>query len=124
MRIPKAAAPFSSQTCDVNTNALDFKRRIGYYCLPSTGGPCKRIDIENLEVAPLTDVNLAYVNFSDDFKLATAEGSLIYRASLWKLKRPALRVSISIGGRSLRGEPTNHWSRSVYPRQLTREGCG
>ncbi|PHH88171.1 hypothetical protein CDD83_7878 [Cordyceps sp. RAO-2017] len=86
--------------CNADRNALEFGRRIGYYNLAHRTTSCHRMELEDLEIVPLTHLNLAFVNFGADFKLENEHGGLLFRASLLKIKHAALRVVMSVGGRS------------------------
>ncbi|KAK8050311.1 chitinase A1, partial [Apiospora phragmitis] len=84
--------------CTSNTDALTYERRIGYYELFAVENSCNVFEPEEVVVAGLTHLNLAFVNFGSDYKLQTGDGSLIYRSSLLKVNKPGLHVCISVGG--------------------------
>ncbi|KAF3058356.1 Killer toxin subunits alpha/beta [Daldinia childiae] len=98
------AAP-RPKDCTTNTDALSYERRIGYYELFATQHDCNVFEPEDIVVAGLTHLNLAFVNFGDDFKLQTGDGSLIYRSSLLKVNNPGLHVCISVGGWDFNNPP-------------------
>lgn len=100
--------------CPNNSNALDFERRIGYYELFNIEASCNVFDPEEIVVAGLTHLNLAFVNFEEDFKLNTGYGSIIYRSVLLKKNYPGLHVCISVGGWTFNDPPTaTYWSDST-----------
>ncbi|KAM4067130.1 glycosyl hydrolases family 18 domain-containing protein [Hirsutella rhossiliensis] len=65
-------------------------------------------------MTPLTDLNLAYVNFDENFTLTSPSRDLLLRASFLKMKHPGLRVAMSIGGHGFSYGPTSgYWSDMV-----------
>ncbi|KAI1658123.1 putative bacteriodes thetaiotaomicron symbiotic chitinase [Daldinia decipiens] len=115
------AAP-RPKDCTINTDALSYARRIGYYELFATQHDCNVFEPEDIVVAGLTHLNLAFVNFGDDFKLQTGDGSLIYRASLLKVNNPGLHVCISVGGWDFNDPPDqalwSHMANDYTNRQM------
>ncbi|KAI1104572.1 putative bacteriodes thetaiotaomicron symbiotic chitinase [Jackrogersella minutella] len=99
------------KNCAENTNALSYERRIGYYELFATEHSCNVFEPEDIVVAGLTHLNLAFVNFGNNYKLQTGDGSLIYRSSLLKVNNPGLHVCISVGGWDFNDPPDQSlWS--------------
>jgi hypothetical protein len=67
-----------------------------------------------LPVAPLTNLFLAFVNFDDSFELQDQLGDVVSEASFLKLKHPALKINIAVGGWEFSSPPTaNLFSRST-----------
>ncbi|KAK5655843.1 hypothetical protein OQA88_5382 [Cercophora sp. LCS_1] len=60
--------------CSINTDALSYNRRIAYYELFTRTKNCNRKEPGELPLGPLTHVNLAFVNFGEDFKLIDDNG--------------------------------------------------
>lgn len=65
-------------SCPENTDAMSYKRRIGYYelfnldeCL------CEKVFPENLEVVPLTHINLTFMLFDSMFNMIDNAGDPI-----------------------------------------------
>ncbi|ETS88166.1 hypothetical protein PFICI_01994 [Pestalotiopsis fici W106-1] len=99
------------EECTANTNALSYERRIGYYELFAIEHSCNVFEPEEIIVAGLTHLNLAFINFGSDYKLETGYGSLIYRSSLLKVNNPGLHVCISVGGWDFSDPPDQtRWS--------------
>jgi chitinase len=92
--------------CSANTDALTYKRRIAYYELFTKGRSCGVKEPEELPLAPLTHLNLAFVNFGPDFKLIDDNPDWVRRTALMKLKYPALRINIAVGGWAFNDPPT------------------
>ena len=61
---------------------------------------------EDLEVAPLTHINLAFVLFDSSFKMIDNDGELISRVSFLKSRYRGLRVNVAIGGWAFNDPPT------------------
>ncbi|KAH8891138.1 hypothetical protein GQ53DRAFT_687387, partial [Thozetella sp. PMI_491] len=93
--------------CPTNTNALSYTRRVAYYELFSKGRSCGVKEPEDLPLAPLTHLNLAFVNFGSDFKLIDDNPDWVRRAALMKLKYPNLRINLAVGGWAFNDPPTS-----------------
>lgn len=102
--------------CLVETNALKYKRRVAYYMLPDymeRVRGCHMFMPEDLLVTGLTDINVAFINFGEDFKLVDAGGDIVHRLAKLRLDHPGLHVSIAIGGWTFNeGETADYWSKS------------
>ena len=78
---------------------MNYERRIGYYELFNVHERlCDKVYPEDLEVAPLTHINLAFVNFDSSFKMIDDDGDLIARTTFLKSRYQGLRVNVAIGG--------------------------
>ncbi|KAL2116052.1 hypothetical protein VTJ04DRAFT_10307 [Mycothermus thermophilus] len=108
------AAPRPAE-CLVETNALKYKRRVAYYMLPDymeRVRGCHMFMPEDLLVTGLTDINVAFINFGEDFKLVDAGGDIVHRLAKLRLDHPGLHVSIAIGGWTFNeGETADYWSK-------------
>jgi GH18 family chitinase len=98
--------------CPESTDTMSYKRRVGYYELfASSERSCDVFAPEDLQVAPLTHINLAFVNFDSSFQLIDNYGPLISRVTFLKLRYPAVRVNIAVGGWTFNDQPTQqHFS--------------
>lgn len=97
----------SRPSCSKNTDAMSYKRRIGYYELFNLHERvCDKVYPEDLEVAPLTHINLAFVLFDSSFKMIDNDGELISRVSFLKSRYRGLRVNVAIGGWAFNDPPT------------------
>ncbi|KAI4089542.1 MAG: hypothetical protein LQ339_008535 [Xanthoria mediterranea] len=86
---------------------MNYERRIGYYELFNVHErSCDKVYPEDLEVAPLTHVNLAFVNFDSSFKMIDTDGDLISRVTFLKSRYQGLRVNVAIGGWAFNDPPT------------------
>lgn len=86
---------------------MNYERRIGYYELFNVHErSCDKIYPEDLEVAPLTHINLAFVNFDSSFKMVDTDGELVSRVTFLKNRYQGLRVSVAIGGWAFNDPPT------------------
>ena len=86
---------------------MSLERRIGYYELFNINERlCDRVYPEDLEVAPLTHINLAFVNFDTNFNIIDDAGSPISRVAFLKSRYRGLRVNIAIGGWAFNDPPT------------------
>ncbi|KAI4193916.1 MAG: hypothetical protein LQ350_008076 [Teloschistes chrysophthalmus] len=86
---------------------MNYERRIGYYELFNVHErQCDKVYPEDLEVAPLTHINLAFVNFDSNFKMIDTDGELISRVSFLKSRYQGLRVNVAIGGWVFNDPPT------------------
>lgn len=57
---------------------MKYECRVGYYELFNVRERlCDQQYPEDLEVAPLTHINLAFVNFDSSFKLVDTDGELV-----------------------------------------------
>ncbi|KAI3068615.1 CAZyme family GH18 [Aspergillus niger] len=98
--------------CSENTDAMTYDRRIGYYELFNIHKGCNVIEPESLIIEPFTHINLAFVNFGDDFKLEDEYGDIVDRVSFLKFTHPGLRVNIAVGGWTFSDAPTQHlWTQ-------------
>ncbi|WQF83340.1 Putative glycoside hydrolase family 18, catalytic domain, glycosyl hydrolase family 18 (GH18) active [Colletotrichum destructivum] len=101
---------------------LEFQRRIAYYELFTKGRSCGVKEPEVLPVDPLTHINLAFVNFGDDWKIIDDSPDWVKRVVLRKIDHPSLRVNIAIGGWAFNDPPTStYFSRmaSTYDSRQT-----
>ncbi|CBF89323.1 hypothetical protein AN0517.2 [Aspergillus nidulans FGSC A4] len=99
-------------SCSANTDAMSFKRRIGYYELFNYYKGCNVIEPESLIIEPFTHINLAFVNFGDDYTLIDEYGDIVDRVSFLKFSNPGLRVNIAVGGWAFSDAPTQHlWTQ-------------
>ncbi|KAF5483009.1 Endochitinase [Colletotrichum siamense] len=62
---------------------------------------------KDLPLAPLTHLNLAFVNFGSDYKLIDEHSEWVRRLVLRKVKYPNLRINIAIGGWAFNNPPTS-----------------
>ncbi|KAL8782914.1 MAG: hypothetical protein Q9213_005026, partial [Squamulea squamosa] len=86
---------------------MNYERRIGYYELFNVHERlCDKIYPEDLEVAPLTHINLAFVLFDSSFKMIDTDGELISRVTFLKSRYQGLRVNVAIGGWAFNDPPT------------------
>ncbi len=86
---------------------MNYERRIGYYELFNVKERlCDKVYPEDLEVAPLTHVFLAFVLFDSNFKMIDTDGELISRVTFLKSRYQGLRVSVAIGGWAFNDPPT------------------
>ncbi len=100
----------SRPTCSANTNAMSYERRIGYYELFNLEERlCDKWYPEDLEAAPLTHLNLAFVNFDSNYELIDNQGELISRAAFLKARYSGLRVNIAVGGWTFNDPPTQFY---------------
>lgn len=108
--------PCSRPGCGQDTNAMNYERRIGYYELFNVKErQCDQVYPEDLEVAPLTHINLAFVLFDSSFKMIDTDGDLISRVTFLKSRYQGLRVNIAIGGWAFNDPPTQKlFSNSRY----------
>ena len=66
------------------------------------------IEPESLIIEPFTYINLAFVNFGDDFKLEDEYGDVVDRVSFLKFTHLGLRVNIAVGGWTFSDAPTQY----------------
>ncbi|KAL8852650.1 MAG: hypothetical protein Q9221_002410 [Calogaya cf. arnoldii] len=86
---------------------MNYQRRIGYYELFNVHSRnCDKIFPQDLEVAPLTHVYLAFVNFDSSFKMVDTDGELVSRVTFLKTRYQGLRVCVAIGGWAFNDPPT------------------
>ncbi|KAL2060601.1 hypothetical protein VTL71DRAFT_9242 [Oculimacula yallundae] len=112
----------SRPSCSANTNAITYKRRVAYYELFHLKERlCDYRDPEDINVAPLTNINLAFVNFGSDFKIIDTDGDLISRATFLKARYPGLKVSIAIGGWTFNDPPTSTYFSDMASTVPNRE---
>ncbi|KAL8692321.1 MAG: hypothetical protein Q9218_002638, partial [Villophora microphyllina] len=105
-----------------NLNAMNYERRIGYYELFNVHERlCDKIFPEDLEVAPLTHINLAFVLFGPDFKLIDTDGELISRVTFLKSRYQGLRVNVAIGGWAFNDPPTQSLFSDMATSEVNRQ---
>ncbi|KAL9599868.1 MAG: hypothetical protein Q9219_003562 [cf. Caloplaca sp. 3 TL-2023] len=93
--------------CGQDTDAMNYERRIGYYELFNVHErQCDKVYPEDLEVAPLTHINLAFVNFDSSYKMIDTDGELISRVSFLKSRYQGLKVMVAVGGWAFNDPPT------------------
>lgn len=74
---------------------MSYERRIGHYELFNLHERlCDKVYPEDLEVSPLTHINLAFVLFDASFKMIDADSELISRVSFLKSRYRGLRVNV------------------------------
>ncbi|KAL4861165.1 glycoside hydrolase superfamily [Aspergillus spectabilis] len=96
--------------CSANTDALSYQQRIAYYELFDLVKDCNVIQPESLIVALFTHINLAFVNFGDDYQLIDTDGDAINRMSLLKFDNAGLRINIAVGGWAFSDPPTHTYT--------------
>lgn len=72
----------------------------------------RQIYPEDLEVAPLTHINLAFINFDSSFQIIDMDGDLVSRVTFLKRLYQGLRVNAAIGGWSFNDPPT----QTLFPK--------
>jgi GH18 family chitinase len=104
----------SDPKCDSSYDVLDLNRRIGYYGLFNLDKQCNQLQIEDIQVAALTHLYLAFFQFTEAYIVMEDYRNALYRASLLKINNPSLRVVLSIGGWDFSDPPTaDYWSNSM-----------
>ncbi|KAJ5372784.1 hypothetical protein N7517_004790 [Penicillium concentricum] len=99
-------------TCSESTDAMAFDRRIGYYELFNIHKSCNVIEPESLVIEPFSHINLAFVNFGDDYELMDEYGDVVDRMSFLKFTNSGLRINIAVGGWTFSDPPTqSFWSK-------------
>lgn len=99
----------------VNTNALSYQRRIGYYPLWAPGRGCNAMRPGDLVVSPLTHIYLSFVNFDESWELEDIYGDIVSEAAFLKMTNTGLRVVIAVGGWAFNDPPTQtFFSRSQF----------
>ncbi len=96
---------------------MQYERRIAYYMLSNVMvhvGGCNQFQPEDILVAGLTHINVAFINFKSDFKISEySGGNLIARLTALRTDNPALHVCIAVGGWDFNeGETADLWSSS------------
>lgn len=61
---------------------------------------------EAIPAGALTHINLAFIEFDEDFKLVDIGGDIVARVSKLKLTYPGLRVMVAVGGWNFNDPPT------------------
>ncbi|RYP24055.1 hypothetical protein DL765_000783 [Monosporascus sp. GIB2] len=100
---------------------LEFKRRVAYYELFTEGRSCGVKEPEDLPLGPLTHLNLAFVNFGEDWKLIDEHSDWIRRTVLRKIKYPSLRINIAIGGWAFNDPPTSTYFSRMASTRASRQ---
>ena len=86
---------------------MSYQRRVGYYELFNLQERlCDKVYPEDLEVAPLTHINLAFVLFDSSFNMIDKDGELISRVSFLKSRYRGLKVNVAIGGWTFNDPPS------------------
>jgi GH18 family chitinase len=94
---------------------MSYKRRIGYYGLFDISKGCNVIEPESLVIEPFTHINVAFVNFGEDFILVNEYGDIVDRMSFLKFSNPGLRVNMVVGGWVFSDPPTQPlWTQSKW----------
>ena len=97
--------------CGISTDAKTYTRRIAYYELFTSVKKCNKKEPAELPLGPLTHLNLAFVNFDEDYNLIDDNGDWVSKVVVRKFKYPDLRVNIAIGGWAFNDPPTaTRWS--------------
>lgn len=92
---------------------MSYNRRIGYYELFNIDKSCNVIELESLVIEPFSHINLAFVNFGDDFNIVDEYGDIVDRMSFLKFSNPGLRLNIAVGGWTFSDIPTQQlWTES------------
>ncbi|RYP19213.1 hypothetical protein DL767_009698 [Monosporascus sp. MG133] len=109
-------------TCAVrDPDPLKLKRRIAYYEIFTEGRSCGVKKPEDLPLAPLTHLNLAFVNFDENWELVDEHQHWVRRAALRKLEYPNLRINIAIGGWAFNDPPTSTYFSDMASTDESRQ---
>ncbi|KAL8729755.1 MAG: hypothetical protein Q9181_004891 [Wetmoreana brouardii] len=101
---------------------MNYERRIGYYELFNVHErQCDKIYPEDLEVAPLTHINLAFVLFDSSYKMIDTDGELISRVTFLKSRYQGLRVNVAIGGWAFNDPPTQTLFSDMASSRVNRQ---
>ncbi|KAL8942162.1 MAG: hypothetical protein Q9216_001809 [Gyalolechia sp. 2 TL-2023] len=101
---------------------MKYERRIGYYELFNVHERlCDKVYPEDLEVAPLTHINLAFVNFDRRFGMIDTDGDLISRVTFLKSRYQGLKVNVAIGGWAFNDPPTEALFSEMVSTRPNRE---
>ncbi|KAK0717316.1 hypothetical protein B0T26DRAFT_675641 [Lasiosphaeria miniovina] len=74
--------------------------------------PCDTMEPEAIPAGALTHINLAFIEFNDNWNLQDVGGDLVARVSKLKLTYPGLRVNVAIGGWNFNDLPTS--TRQIF----------
>ncbi|KAL8697313.1 MAG: hypothetical protein Q9224_002379, partial [Gallowayella concinna] len=106
-KVAGVARPNVQGAAKIQSDAMDYERRIGYYELFNVHErACDKVFPEDIEVAPLTHVNVAFVNFDSSFQMIDTDGDLISRVTFLKSRYQGLKVAVAIGGWAFNDPPT------------------
>jgi GH18 family chitinase len=81
-------------------------RRIAYYELFGVDRACDTMQPEAIPAGALTHINLAFINFDENYELVDTGGDIVARVSKLKLTYPGLRVMVAVGGWEFNDPPT------------------
>jgi GH18 family chitinase len=101
-----------------------MERRIAYYQLSNVmvHAGCNQFYPEDLHVAGLTHINVAFVNFEADFQLVDIYGELLPRLTALRTDNPALHICIAVGGWDFNeGETADYWSKSEQQHLISKD---
>jgi GH18 family chitinase len=92
----------SGPSCAATTDVTNLKR-IGYYNLGTRSYPCDAMYPDQIPAGALTNINIAFIQFTDEFELDDTAGGVEYgpvvaNVAAIKDTYPDLRISVSVGG--------------------------
>ncbi|OAA41490.1 Chitinase II [Beauveria brongniartii RCEF 3172] len=99
----------TSPSCPSSRTADGLKRKIAYYELFGVDRACDKMMPEAIPAGALTHINLAFIQFGQDYKVVDTGGDIVARVSKLKLKYPGLRVNMAVGGWEFNDPPTSHY---------------
>ena len=80
---------------------------VAYYELFQFSRPCGTLEPESIPAGALTHINLAFVQFGDDWKMVDEYGDIVTRVTRLKTTNAGLRVNVAIGGWNFNDPPSS-----------------
>ncbi|ETS82826.1 hypothetical protein PFICI_04702 [Pestalotiopsis fici W106-1] len=94
------------KTCTATRDASTLQRVVAYYELFGIDRACDTMMPESIPAGALTHINLAFIEFDENFELVDTGGDIVARVSKLKMTYPGLRVNVAIGGWNFNDPPT------------------
>ncbi|KAJ5946733.1 hypothetical protein N7454_003572, partial [Penicillium verhagenii] len=97
---------YSEPSCTSSSNSSSLERVVAYYELFQFSRPCDTLQPESIPAGALTHINLAFVQFGDDWKMVDEYGDIVARVTRLKTAYAGLRVNVAIGGWNFNDPPS------------------
>ncbi|GKZ26889.1 hypothetical protein AbraCBS73388_003278 [Aspergillus brasiliensis] len=108
-------------SCTSTSDTSSLERVVAYYELFQFSRPCGTLEPEDIPAGALTHINLAFVQFGDDWKMVDEYGDIVTRVTRLKTTYAGLRVNVAIGGWNFNDPPSATYFSTMAGSYVNRQ---